>query len=86
MSCGCNKKDCKGCVCDQFKKLRVGDVIQITLGDDEFFEDQDYIFTCFDHKDCCVTLIDASDDNPFIVDCQRIRGIKFITNTTLVNG
>ncbi len=83
MSCGCNNKDCKGCVCNQFKKLKVGDVIQITFGDDEFFEDQDYIFTCLDDKDCCVTLIDPTDDNPFIVDCERIKGIKFITNTNV---
>ncbi|WLD94973.1 hypothetical protein [Alkalihalobacillus sp. AL-G] len=86
MSCKADRRKCEGCVCEQFKMIDIGTVVQITLGDDEFFEDQDYTFLCLDPHDCCVTLIDTSDNNVFIVDCERIRGVKFINNTVLPPG
>lgn len=85
MSCGCNaqqglrNRKCTGCACKQFKKLSVGTRLFIILGDDEYFEDQEYTFACLDEKDCLVTLKEYENgDNVFVVDCRAVRGIKIV--------
>ncbi|WLD94975.1 hypothetical protein [Alkalihalobacillus sp. AL-G] len=76
---------CKGCLCDLFKKLDVGTVVRIAFLEDFFEEDQLYQFVCFNKKSCCVTLIDLSDDNAFIVNCEELVVVE-IVNATTVNG
>ncbi len=84
MSCSCHSIDrskgdkrCKSCACRVFKTLDVGTTIRIIIGDDDYFENQEFTFACFDEQDCCVTLQDRSRDETFIVDCRAIKGVKF---------
>ncbi|WP_347550661.1 hypothetical protein ABFG93_03420 [Pseudalkalibacillus hwajinpoensis] len=78
--CGCGKRKtsptskCDGCVCDELRKLRPGQLVDLVLnGEDEF---TDLTFACFDPKSCCVTFLD--EDYPFIVDCRKIQAIRLL--------
>ncbi|MCF6409163.1 hypothetical protein [Pseudalkalibacillus salsuginis] len=79
--CGCDKRDdrrrddkCDGCVCDELRKLRSGETVDLIIDGEEF---ADLIFACFDKKSCCVTFLD--DDYPFIVDCRKVDAIRVLS-------
>ncbi|UZJ77350.1 hypothetical protein [Fictibacillus sp. KU28468] len=68
---------CKGCACEQIKKLRPGASVQIVLKGGEDFFDGEITFACFDHKTCCATFI--LDGYPIIIDCRQIVAIQLFT-------
>ena len=71
-----NSEDtCNNCICNQFRRLTTGRIVDVVLSGVEF---PNLVFTCFDSKTCCVTLIDST--SPFIVECKKIEAIR------LVNG
>ncbi|MGP4082424.1 hydrolase [Pseudalkalibacillus sp. R45] len=79
--CGCNndvagamEDKCDGCVCDELRKLRSGDTVDLIIDGEEFAE---LVFACFDKKSCCATFLD--DDYPFIVDCRKVDAIRVLS-------
>ncbi|MDM5337880.1 hypothetical protein QUF84_11685 [Fictibacillus enclensis] len=68
---------CKGCACNQIRKLTPGALVQIVLKGGEDFFDGEITFACFDHKTCCATFI--LDGYPIIIDCRQIVAIQLFT-------
>lgn len=74
---GCNDvagvSKCDGCVCDQLRKLRSGEVVDLIIDGNEF---PNLIFACIDDATCCATFLDG--DYPFIVDCRKVEAIRLV--------
>ncbi|MGP4081162.1 hypothetical protein ACTWQL_14735 [Pseudalkalibacillus sp. R45] len=76
------KNKCKSCLCDLLRDLEKGTLIRLAFLEDFFEEDQEYRFVSFDKETCCVTLIDPSDDNAFVLDCNELVAFEIVN----VNG
>ncbi|WP_408009815.1 hypothetical protein ACJROX_05815 [Pseudalkalibacillus sp. A8] len=73
---------CKSCLCDLLRDLEKGTLIRLAFLEDFFEADQEYRFVCFDEKTCCVTLIDPTDNNAFVLDCNELVAFEIVN----VNG
>lgn len=79
-SCGKHGKQsghgCKGCVCNQLRRLQTQTEVDLFLLGGQVIED--VVFITFDPKDCCAFFNDPTTEpgSTFIVDCQDIQAIR----------
>ncbi|WP_223555508.1 MULTISPECIES: hydrolase [Lysinibacillus] len=67
---------CRGCVCNQLRKLPVQTEVDLFLLGGQIIED--VVFINFDQKDCCAFFTDPTTEpgSTIIVDCQDIQAIR----------
>jgi hypothetical protein len=77
----CDKNDkkvnrCKGCVCNQLRKLQTQTEVDVFLSGGQVLED--VVFVSFDRKNCCAFFNDPTTEpgSTLIVDCQDIQAIR----------
>ncbi|MFC9539970.1 hydrolase [Lysinibacillus sp. NPDC056959] len=79
-SCGKHEKGsshrCKGCVCDQLRRLQTQTEVDLFLLGGQVIED--VVFITFDPKNCCAFFNDPTTEpgSTIIVDCQDIQAIR----------
>jgi len=79
-SCGKHGKQssnrCKGCVCNQLRRLQTQTEVDLFLLGGQVIED--VVFITFDPKDCCAFFNDPTTEpgSTIIVDCQDIQAIR----------
>ncbi len=77
---GCSGRNknthCKGCICDQLRKLARNTEVDVFLSGGQVLED--VIFKRFDRNNCCAFFKDEETEpgSTLIVDCQRIDAIR----------
>ncbi|MGP4078612.1 hypothetical protein ACTWQL_01765 [Pseudalkalibacillus sp. R45] len=72
---------CDCCICEIFKGLKPGEIISFVVqNSDQYFEDEEFTFVSFNPKNCCVTLNRFEVNNPVIVDCKKVVGVKIVQN------
>ncbi|MEK4485548.1 hydrolase [Psychrobacillus sp. FSL H8-0484] len=74
-----NKKkcsECKGCVCDQLRRLQIQTEVDVFLLGGQVLED--VVFISIDRKNCCAVFTDPTTEpgSTLIVDCQDIQAIR----------
>ncbi|MFJ7953524.1 hydrolase [Lysinibacillus sp. NPDC096418] len=67
---------CKGCVCNQLRRLQTQTEVDLFLFGGQVIED--VVFITFDPKDCCAFFNDPTTEpgSTIIVDCQDIQAIR----------
>ncbi|MFY0517248.1 hydrolase [Lysinibacillus sp. UGB7] len=67
---------CKGCVCNQLRRLQTQTEVDLFLRGGQIIED--VVFINFDPKDCCAFFNDPTTEpgSTIIVDCQDIQAIR----------
>lgn len=67
---------CKGCVCDQLRKLQTQTEVDLFLFGGQVIED--VVFITLDQNDCCAFFNDPTTEpgSTLIVDCQDIQAIR----------
>jgi len=65
---------CKGCVCDQLRRLGTGTAVDLYLSSGAQFAAA--VFYNLDEKSCCAYF--AFEDTPLIVSCQDITAINIV--------
>ncbi|MFJ8260946.1 hydrolase [Rummeliibacillus sp. NPDC094406] len=75
----CHEKNrCRGCACDQLRRLQVQTEVDLYLKSGTVFDDVLFIF--FDEKDCCAYFFDPENPHEapstIIVDCRDIQAIR----------
>lgn len=68
---------CKGCVCNQLKRLQTQTEVDLFLFGGQVIED--VIFITFDQNNCCAFFNDPETEpgSTIVVDCQDIQAIRF---------
>ncbi|WP_412059435.1 hydrolase [Cytobacillus firmus] len=78
-----DKKDhetnCKGCVCDQLRKLQTQTEVDVFLSGGQVLED--VVFINFNPKNCCAYFVGTEPEtgstlSTLIVDCEKIQAIR----------
>lgn len=69
-------KHCKGCVCNQLRRLQTQTEVDVFLSGGQVLED--VVFINLDQKNCCAFFNDPTTepDSTLIVDCQDIQAIR----------
>ncbi|SFB19482.1 hydrolase, partial [Bacillus sp. UNCCL13] len=71
-----SKHRCKGCACDQFRKLSTNTEVDLFLSGGTILED--LVFVNFDEKNCCAFFNSEREGGQLIVvDCQFVQAIGF---------
>jgi hypothetical protein len=67
---------CKGCACDQLRRLPVGTEVDLFLSGG--FDIEDVKFISFDPNNCCAFFSDPTTEpgSTLIIDCQSIQAIR----------
>ncbi|PUB11736.1 hydrolase [Paenisporosarcina sp. OV554] len=67
---------CKGCVCDQLRRLQTQTEVDLFLSGGQVIED--VIFITFDQENCCAFFTDPTTEpgSTLIIDCQEIIAIR----------
>ncbi|MBT2738877.1 hydrolase [Neobacillus sp. C211] len=67
---------CRGCACDQLRKLQTLTEVDVFLSGGTVLED--VIFVSFDPNNCCAFFNDNETEpgSVLIVDCQKIQAIR----------
>lgn len=68
--------NCKGCICDQLRKLRTQTEVDVFLSGGRVLED--VVFITLNQKNCCAFFSDPTTEpgSTLIVDCQSIQAIR----------
>jgi hypothetical protein len=68
--------NCKGCVCNQLRRLRTLTEVDVFLSGGQVLED--VVFVSFDRRNCCAFFNDPTTEpgSTLIVDCQDIQAIR----------
>ncbi|WP_442598699.1 hydrolase [Neobacillus sp. D3-1R] len=72
-----HENKCKGCICDQLRKLQPGTEVDLFLSNGARIED--VVFVAFNDKNCCAFFTGLENEPPgstLIVDCKRIDAIN----------
>ncbi|KAA0965801.1 hydrolase [Sporosarcina sp. ANT_H38] len=71
--------NCKGCICEQLKKLQMGTQLNLYLSSGQVFEN--VYFNTLNQKNCCALFSDPSEATAptLIVDCESIQAISIVT-------
>lgn len=71
-----DNKHCKGCICNQLRRLRTQTEVDVFLAGGQVLED--VVFISFDQKDCCAFFTDPTTEpgSTLIVDCEDIQAIR----------
>lgn len=71
-----NNTRCKGCICDQLRKLERNTEVDVFLSGGKVLEDVTFIR--FDRNNCCAFFNDEETEpgSTLIVDCQKIDAIR----------
>ncbi|WP_192600543.1 hydrolase [Sporosarcina limicola] len=69
-------KHCKGCVCDQLRRLQTQTEVDVFLSGGQVLED--VVFVSFNRNTCCAFFSDPTTEpgSTLIVDCQDIQAIR----------
>lgn len=67
---------CKGCVCNQLRRLSTLTEVDVFLSGGQVLED--VVFVSFDQKNCCAFFTDPTTEpgSTLIVDCHAIQAIR----------
>ena len=67
---------CKGCICDQLRRLQTQTEVDVFLSGGQVLED--VVFITLDQKNCCAFFNDPETEpgSTLIVDCQKIDAIR----------
>lgn len=67
---------CKGCVCDQLRRLQTQTEVDVFLSGGQVLED--VVFINLDQNNCCAFFNDPTTEpgSTLIVDCQFIQAIR----------
>jgi hypothetical protein len=67
---------CKGCVCDQLRRLPTQTEVDLFLSGGQVIED--VIFITLDQENCCAFFTDPTTEpgSTLIIDCQEIIAIR----------
>ncbi|MFJ8235458.1 hydrolase [Ureibacillus sp. NPDC094379] len=84
MSCNCRSKSssgnnnnrCKGCICNQLRRLDRGTEVDVFLSGGKVLED--VIFLRFNRNNCCAIFRDEKKEpgSILIVDCKKIDALR----------
>ncbi len=68
--------NCKGCICDQLRRLRTQTEVDVYLSGGQVLED--VVFITINQKNCCAFFNDPTTEpgSTLIVDCQSIQAIR----------
>ncbi|WP_370569975.1 hydrolase [Sporosarcina sp. resist] len=68
--------NCKGCICDQLRRLQTQTEVDVFLSGGQVLED--VVFITLNQKDCCAFFSDPETEpgSTLIVDCQKIQAIR----------
>jgi hypothetical protein len=70
------ENNCKGCICDQLRKLPTQTEVDVFLSGGQVLED--VVFITINQKNCCAFFNDPTTEpgSTLIVDCQQIQAIR----------
>ncbi len=70
------KSNCKGCVCDQLRRLQTQTEVDVFLSGGQILED--VVFITLDQNNCCAFFNDTETEpgSTLIVDCRDIQAIR----------
>jgi hypothetical protein len=71
---------CKGCICDQLRRLQTQTEVDVFLSGGQVLED--VVFITLNQKNCCAFFNDPETEpgSTLIVDCQNIQAIRIETD------
>ncbi|WP_203246722.1 hypothetical protein [Sporosarcina beigongshangi] len=71
-----NRNNCKGCVCNQLRRLQRRTEVDVFLAGGQVLED--VVFIRLDQRNCCAFFNDPETEpgSTLIVDCQDIQAIR----------
>ncbi|PFA69780.1 hydrolase [Bacillus sp. AFS015802] len=71
-----HKTNCKGCVCNELRKLQTQTEVDVFLSGGQILED--VVFISLNPKNCCAFFVDNETEpgSTLIVDCEKIQAIR----------
>ncbi|SDN64498.1 hypothetical protein SAMN05518871_106222 [Psychrobacillus sp. OK028] len=71
-----DSNSCKGCICDQLRRLQVQTEVDVFLSGGNVLED--VVFINLDQNNCCAFFNDPTTEpgSTLIIDCQFIQAIR----------
>jgi len=71
-----DRNRCKGCICNQLRRLQTQTEVDVFLSGGQILED--VIFIAFDRENCCAFFNDPETEpgSTLIVDCQDIQALR----------